>query len=129
MEMFMRVKWWFLYWRNFITQLRRGTEGISYYVMTRAPHLQSHHLKCWSPSLSAVLFNFSSCSRSVSSTVEQWRVPVPLAKRVAVSFPACCFYAEVARILSTLVLGQVPGLCMEGQNLSSQEQGAFKKTL
>ena len=37
------------------------------------------------------------------STVEQWRVPFPLAKRVAVLVFPCYSHAEVARILLTLI--------------------------
>ena len=54
------------------------------------------------------------------STVEQWRVPFPLAPAsqasCRVSFPPCCSHAKVARIPFTLIF---PDLSWEGQNLSS----------
>ena len=49
--------------------------------------------------------------------MEQWRVPVKLAKRVAELVPPSYFYAEVARIPPTLVFTD---LRLEGQNLSSE---------
>ena len=60
--------------------------------------LTNWRLNCWSPSLSAVLFPIV----ADPSTLEQWRVPFPLAKRVAELVSPCCSYAEVSRVLLTL---------------------------
>ena len=60
-------------------------------------------LHCWIPSLSAVLF--SSCSRSwYRGTVRTVTSSFPVSQASCrVSFSLCCSYAEVARILLTLI--------------------------
>ena len=60
----------------------------------------SWRLNCWSPSLSAVLF--SSCSRSQYCGTVTSSFPASQAS-CRVTFPPCCSYAEVVRILLTLI--------------------------
>ena len=72
----------------------------------------SWRLNWWGPSLSAVLFPVV----ADPGTVEQWRVPFPLAKRVAeLVFPL------VVHTPKSLEFPYFPDLCLEGQKLSSQK--------
>ena len=75
---------------------------------------KSWRLNSWSPRWSPVrLFPVV----ADPSTVEQWRVPFPLAKRVAeLVFPLLF----LRRSRSSSLNAYFPDLCLEGQNLSSQ---------
>ena len=74
--------------------------------------LTSRRLNCWSPSLSPVLFPVVADPVPWNSDEFLSRLPSEL----RVSFPPCCPYAEVARVLFTL---NFPICCWKGKNLSS----------
>ena len=83
-------------------------------------------LHCWIPSLSAVLF--SSCSRSwYRGTVRTVTSSFPVSQASCrVSFSPCCSYAEVARILLTLIS---PICAWKSKTSSSQDSFCIKSLI
>ena len=81
-------------------------------------------LHCWIPSLSAVLFSVADPD-TVEQLSEQWRVPFPLAKRVAEFFPL--LFIRWSR--SNSLNAYFSDLWLEEQNLSSQDIFCIKSLI
>ena len=88
----------------FLFFLRKLLEKYALWMVLWLTFWRGSHCMCVSFSLACLWRRPVYKMSSIPSIVEQWRVPFPLAKRVAgYSFPPCCSYAEVVRILLTLI--------------------------